>query len=263
MSVFQRLGRMVHGLRVTPPLPPGRRALVDPHEIDEPGEIDEPDEAWPARPLAGPEQRDHSAPWSAYIRYTDSAGVESKRRITCRQLIGYGRAELVRAHCHERDAVRCFRIDRINELVCVETGEVFDPFERFEDMRLHGAIPVEDKAFVELARVLVFLARCDGEHHALEQAALEHHFGRYAMRFGGDDESIARVLKESGRLAPDGTDFVRSLRKFEHAALAPALCRFVIECASGIIDADGRHAPEELNWGIEMGNALKAVADRG
>lgn len=165
--------------------------------------------------------------------------------------------------CHERGALRTFRIDRIRDLVCVETGEVLDPERHFEDLRLRGALSVDDKALTELARILVFLARCDGEYHPLEELALTSYFERYALRFGGSDRDVEAALGNCGRLAPDGADLIAALKKFESAPNGARLCRFVLDCGAGIIDADGRHAPEEINWAVEMSAALKQVVDRG
>lgn len=246
MSRFEDLSRAVSKKFVTPSIPVGRVPFV-PEEEDE---------------GIAKVERDHSSSWSAFIIYTDARSADSMRRITCKRVSGFGKAETITSWCHERGAYRTFRVDRIRELVCAESGEVLDPGSHFESLWLRGALNVDDKALAELARVLVFLARCDGQYHPLEQSALTDCFTRYALRFGGCDRDIENALDGCGRLAPDGGDLLTALGKFAQASNGPKLSHFVLECGAGMIDADGRHAPEEISWALELSAALKRIADR-
>lgn len=58
------------------------------------------------------------------IDYTDVAGRASRRRITARSVQRRGDATLIVALCHERRALRHFRLDRISRVV-THDGEVF------------------------------------------------------------------------------------------------------------------------------------------
>lgn len=241
-----KLGSSIKGVRVTPSLPAGRLPKLAKAEDIFP----------PAR------GRDRSRGWAGFAVYRDVQGEVSQRRITCRKLSGYGAIELVHAFCHEREAARSFRVDRFEELIDLSTGEVLDPIEHFEALRRQGALLMVDKALTRLALILVFMARCDGEYHPLERDALEHCFGRYMLRFGGDDADIERLLNRCDSLAPDWKDFLSSLEALSKLKSGSQIARLVLEGASNIIDADGYHHEAEVEWGLHVGQYLKQLAAR-
>lgn len=231
--------------RVTPAVPAGRTPRVEHVEAE-----------------AEERPRDASSSWSAFLRYVDAKGQETERRFTCSSIHGFGAATHVEGFCHERRAYRCFRVDRIIELACVETGEMFEAVPHFELLRTMGALRVEDPILTEVAKLLVFLARCDSQYHPLERAALEQHITSYCVRFNGTDRMIEDALGGCQQLAPDSHDMVRAIRKLAKAPDGPRVSRFVLDCGAAIINADGRHAPEEIDWAVEMSSALKSIADR-
>lgn len=239
-----RLRAVLQGRRVTPAMPPRRRARVVNCDAE-----------------AGARNgRDHSASWAGFFKYTNGKGEVSERRIICIALEGVGEVERFRGRCVETDAFKCFRVDRVSELMDLSTGEFLDPASHFEELRRTGALAMRDKALEDIARVLVFLARCDGEHHPLEAAALEDAFGRYAFRFGGYDHELERAMQRCVGLAPDDEDVAGAVDRFGRLDNGAAIARFVLDQAGKVIDADGRHADEEIRWAIEIGDALKAVA---
>jgi Tellurite resistance protein TerB len=247
MSGYDQLSKLLGSARVIPPVPPGRSAFI----------------GRDSGQGAKSHQRDQSSSWSAFIHYEDSAGEISMRRITCKRISGHcGEAELITCFCHERQAWRTFRIDRIRDMCCAESGEILDPATHFEQLARTGALKVEDKALNAIGRVLVFLARCDGDYHPLEVAALDHHFERYARWFGGDDRTIMTAMREARRIAPDADDLIRSLKAFGKMPLGAELARFVLDSGAAIVDADGHHSPEEIGWAVEISSALKNIADR-
>lgn len=243
-DVLDELTRSAAGRRVTPPVPAYRQPRAGDAEDDEP---------------TG-EERDDASGWATYIAYTNAKGEQSERRITCIRLEGFAKPELVFAYCHESQRTKSFRIDRMTELSDYFTGELADPAEHFERLHLHGALPMKDKALGELAKVLVFLARCDGEYHPLEADAIEFAFTRYVLRFGGADSDIEDLLKRCDALAPDGLDFARSLGRLLLSPAGPQISRLILESCSSVIDADGHHAPDEVDWAMEVSNQLKALA---
>lgn len=117
-----------------------------------------------------------------------------------------------------------------------------------------------DKALARLALILVFMARCDGDYHPLERDALEHCFGRYMLRFGGDDADIERLLNRCDSLAPDWKDFIRSLEALSKLKSGSQIARLVLEGASSIVDADGYLHESEVEWGLYVGQYLKQLA---
>ncbi len=233
------------GRRVVPPMPPGMLAAIrDLTEAEGNGEV-----------------ADDSSAATAFIRYTDRAGVETKRRITFKRLSGhFGELAYIDAFCHERGAYRQFAISGIEEMICPFSGEVFDPMRRCIELQSAGALRIHDIVLTELARLVVFMARCDGELHPLEEGAIEDVFGRYLRHFGGSDATYETALHESRRLSPDGQDVRKAMWRLKRCPEGPLVARFVLDSCGKIIDADGHHRPEEVRWGLEIDEALRNVA---
>ena len=245
-GIWGQLRAALRGKRVLPTEPPGRASLVAEADIPEPVTSNDADDA---------------ATWTAHIRYQDAAGAVSERMITIRSISGsLGEPEIINAVCHVRNRLRAFRIDRIQEMACIVTGEIIDPRENCMILQRLGALKVEDKALTHLMKLLVFMAKCDGHFHGMERAVFEDVLGRYALRFGGNDETLAVALVEAERLAPDADDLMRSLRAFERMPQREKICRFALDSTAAIIDADGRHAPEEIQWALEVSSALKQLS---
>lgn len=64
-------------------------------------------------------------PYFTMIEYTDSNGTTTRRRITMRYIEERGASRTLVAVCHERSAVRRFRLDRISCLIS-QDGEIED-----------------------------------------------------------------------------------------------------------------------------------------
>lgn len=235
----------VHGLSVEPPRPEWATARTP--EVEETISL---------------VQRDGASSWAGFIRYVDSGGEVSERRIVCRGIHGYGRAEQVAAICCEKRAHRSFRIDRIQELICLETGEVLDPAMHFEQLRLHGALKVTDKALTDFGRVLVFMAKCDGAVHPLEIEAVHDALGRYVLRIGGDDRTLEAAVKNVGKIAPDGDDLVEALQRLSRHQDARQVARLVLDGIGSISMADGHLDAAELAWSDVVETYLRKVAGR-
>lgn len=206
--------------------------------------------------------RDASSSWAAFMCYTNAKGEHSRRRVVCLKVGGRGTATTISGRCLETKRYKTFRIDRISELVCAATGEVLDPADHFEGLRLRGALDTDDKTLTDICRMLVFLARCDGEYHPLEAECLADHMSRYVLRFGGSDRMIERAIERLPQIAPDDGDFVKAIGQIAKERSGNQLARFVLDCTGKVIDADGKQAPEEVRWAIEVSDALKAIADR-
>lgn len=248
MSALSRVAEAVGHRRIRPPAPPGRKEGVPDKDPSTAMVVCEADE---------------SASTTAFITYTKASGEESARTITFHRIKGhFGKPENIGAYCHVRDRYRDFRIDRIGSMVCTVTGEELDPVEHCIALHNSGALKIEDVVLTRMIRVVAFMARCDGEFHRLEQSELADTIGRYMRFFGGDDAAYECAIKEAPRVAPSGEDFLKSLRYLTRAPDAKALCGFALDACAGMIDADGRIADDEVNWGIEVSNLLKAKAGR-
>jgi len=238
------LGRLIAGKKVVPPVPTGRVTVVATIEAYEP-----------------PKRRTKVSGSSCFIEYIGADGVDSARVITLKRIDGpSGNPQLIGAHCHTRDAYRSFRIDRIRSMVDCATGEELDPISHCIALQRGGALKVEDKALARIMTIMIFIARCDGEFHALEQEALDDILGRYFRFFGGDDAAYECARREAMRLAPDGDDVMRAVRWIKRAPMGQELASFVLKGTMAMIDADGRHHDEEVYWGIELSNELKKIA---
>lgn len=53
---------------------------------------------------------------------------------------------------------------------------------------------------------------------------------------------------------------VTALKRLARAPDRGGAARLVLNCGAAIIDADGRHAPEEVRWAVEISNTLNAMA---
>jgi predicted DNA-binding transcriptional regulator YafY len=138
------------------------------------------------------------------IRYVDSRGEESSRRITVRRLATKSDDVLIYAYCHERRAPRCFASSRISEMIDVATGEVIgDPsshFSLFVAPSDASELPTTETIarIQDAATVLVFLARADGRLDVAETRAIA---GRIVALVGGRHEELIDTV--IARLYPD------------------------------------------------------------
>lgn len=109
------LRSLLEGLRVVPAAPPGFRPSLPAYDSDE----EEFDDLSPD--LEG------VAGTGCNITYEDSGGNVSLRRVTCRKLSDRAAVLYLQGFCHERQALRTFRVDRMTEVACGSTREVFVP----------------------------------------------------------------------------------------------------------------------------------------
>lgn len=196
--------------------------------------------------------RDQSSGWSTFMVYEDSAGNRSERRVTCRSISGDGRPVYLMGYCHERQAPRSFRIDRIVELIDYRTGEVVEALRHFEELRMHGLLPMRDRNLADLAVVMVYMAKCDGEFHPLEVDAIEEGLSRYLLRAGGTDAELEKVLSHLPALAPDADDVVAAVSRILRAETSSSLSRLILDCSSSVMAADGIFHNEEAAWSSKL-----------
>lgn len=206
-------------------------------------------------------ERDASSGWAVWMEYVNAKGEASSRRVICRRIEGYGKAEVINGYCCESKQTKSFRVDRIAELVCLDTGEILDPIEHFETLRLFGSLQVVDKTLTSFVQLLVFVAKCDGHFHPLEVKEIDTAIERYVMRFGGDDRLIEAAKKNSRRLAPDALDFTFHFRAIERHPEVKSLSRLLLDSVGKVVDADARHAPQELTWAVTISDALHTLSE--
>lgn len=164
------------------------------------------------------------------------------------------------AWCFEREAIRQFRVDRIQEAICTETGEVFELGLLLDALSARG-LPVRDTRLARCMMMLIFLMRCDGIHRA-EMDAIETAATSYALSFDGNDATVEEAMRLSTLLAPDSVDFNKALRWMTTRSDGAVIARFMRKHAAAVIDADGQHSPEEIRFGAELGDMLTRIAHR-
>lgn len=236
--------------RVTPPAPPERRPRRGPTAAPE----DKSDDA---------DSRDHSSSWSIFIEYEDSTGWLSERRITCiRSESRIGGVPAIFAFCHEAGEPRLFRLDRIKAMANCHTGEILDTHHHIAQLRQHG-LPFVNRGMLTVAQILLFIARCDGQHHPAEWDAIEDGMARYALRFGGDDNDLVDCLSKLRCLAPDAKDFTNSLSALvkSPATYRRPVVRLLQSLCADVIDADGRHTHHEIAWGHSLDKIFRVLHD--
>lgn len=196
------------------------------------------------------------------IEYLDSKGRASVRRITCRKISSSRGVDYVQAYCHERESLRTFRIDRVTEVVCGSTGEVFATatafFSRYS-VANDGGSAIGFGLGVQLAadfraglNVLAFLGRADGRFTAEEKEAAEGFCRSFAMRYAPPDFEFEGAARCAANLAPDAETFYVSLSRLKREGAPEGLSRLVVNWAAQLIAADGIQAPEEFYFGSKV-----------
>lgn len=233
--------KLIRGKRVVPSVPQGHAASVG----------SEPEQRVSPR-------RDGSSGLALFIRYEDGSGEISQRRIRCASFDpGH---DALNAYCFEREAPRQFRLDRISEAICTETGEVIALARLLESLRARG-MPMDDPRLARMLCILVFVMRCDGVNQR-EIEALEQAVTSFALRFDGCDEMVEQGNLLSGTLAPDSRDFMRAVNWLHWRKDGAELARFLKMQLRQMIDADGQHSAEEFLLVSELAPLLDRIAQR-
>ena len=252
--MLDELWRLVQGRRVTPAAPPGFSPKLPPEDLPEFADDDfEPD----LEGIAGV---------GCILTYEDSRGSVSVRRITCRKLSHHKETRYIQAWCHERQSMRTFRLDRINEAACAVTGEVFVPgsvfFDRFEvtedggaaaGFGLHVRLAADLKAGLN---VLAFLAKADGRVVPAEHEVMHSFCQSFALRYAGADFDFDGVCQHAQRLAPDAETFFVSLQRLTQPSASDGLSNLVRRYSGDLIEADGEQHPKEFYFGLKVQEAL-------
>lgn len=193
------------------------------------------------------------------ITYKDSGGDHSVRRITCRRLSRKETTVYLQAFCHEREAVRTFRLDRIEEVCSGETGEVFRPagrfFEPYHATNDGGAavgwgLSIQKAADLRASlNVLAFLARADG-HFCPNEVQVVAEFARvFAHSVAGKPLDHEAVAAYAQKLAPDGETFFVALQRIGNDGAASHLGKMLLGAAAKLVQADGElEDSETLLW---------------
>lgn len=183
-----------------------------------------------------------------HFTYVDAAGCESERTVRCTRALVGDRPPVLVAFCCLRNASRSFRIDRIREVVDLETGEVTEAAAFFASLGVWRDDPMG--RFLARARagltVLMAVAAADGRVFADEVEVVARWVDRLAdlhgIALGADDlDAIVRVARN---LRPDAEAAVVALKSaLGTAAEADLLARYMRQ----MVEADGMVSAEEVS----------------
>ena len=204
-------------------------------------------------------------PILAVMRYRAGDGAVSVRRVRFRAVqVSSAAAACVQCWCYERGASRTFRIDRIEAVTDIDTGEIFDDPLRLaamfaesgmEEHRSRGR-DVTDRVLGRYAAgvtVLAWLARSDGVLHPEEVEVIADYVEERAGMAELDRATITRVAR---MLMPGPAEFFEALTAASREG--PAAMRCLARHAAALIAADGAITEEEFTWAAELRAAMEA-----
>jgi hypothetical protein len=252
--MFDGLRSLIDGLRVVPAAPPGFTPSLPPHDADE-GEFDD-----------GAPDLEGVAGVGCIITYADCNGNLSVRRVTCRKLSERAAVLYLQGFCHERQALRTFRLDRMEEVACGATGEVFAPgllfFQRFTvahdggsavGFGLHPRLAADLRAGLN---VLAFMAKVDGKVVPEEREVLSRYCQSFGLRFADGVFDFDGVCSYAAKLAPDAETFYVSLDRLTRSGATAGLATLTRQAAGQMIDADRVQHESEFYYGVQLQEAL-------
>jgi hypothetical protein len=176
-------------------------------------------------------------PALAHISYVDATGTESDRLVTIRRITdGRDNQKMLQAFCHMRSELRSFRVDRIETLVDVNTGEVFDDAASIEQW-LTKRSPTDLAPALNGLTVLAFIAAAD-DHTSDEEIAI---MARFASRVAPNVSIPADFAQRIARFTPD-PDAVKTAL----AAVSKTHAAAFAEALQDIVDSDRHVHPAEV-----------------
>lgn len=207
--------------------------------------------------------------FTCVIAYRNAKGEGSRRQVTCIRLEEAAETLYLRAYCHSKTQNRRFRLDRVEAVADVHTGEIVaddavEYFARFkvghrQTTKLGWGLSFKRKAdLLAGMNALVFMARCDREYHPAEHDEIERFVCSYWLREELSGEPpIDDILAHAKRLSPDPEVFFASLmRCHDRPSIAPIIRRSI----QSVVEADGRVHDKEFYWGNAVDDYFRALA---
>jgi hypothetical protein len=202
-------------------------------------------------------------PMAFLIDYRDSRGRESRRVITVRSIKRQINDVCIVAVCHERNALRSFLASRIVAFTDIHTGEVREDALAFfaahalaKRMTADHPMSLETMAMQECrdeVTILSLVAYADHDYAAEECDAIVLHVMNRVPDEGLSESEVRRRVK---RLHPDEHAYLTALgRVCQGEGDAKALMCSLRK----LVDADGRLAPEEVRFALEIEQRLQAA----
>lgn len=222
------------------------------------------------------------------IVYQGADGDQTSRRITIKRLYECASKGYIEAHCHERGASRTFRVDRIEEIIDLGTGEVHTSWMAW--LRLNGvtvtvvgrepdpALAVQRSVETAWDKVrpgviaLMFAARHDGQVHPDEDAVVAQFIRKRLSTRPPAADIVAACERRANGLFPTGQDLLDAA--FYFSTCSKKQREHLLLALEEIILADGRIKPSETAFvrafrasveaervAADRAGTLKALAD--
>jgi hypothetical protein len=211
---------------------------------------------------------------SFVIEYQDARGDFSTRRITVWSIgLGVGDVPVLIANCHERNAQRTFRIDRIVSCIGFD-GEVHEDVPAFISecfgmnplLAARRASPEDQARWDEMrtairheAVLLAALSHSDGLMHPNEIDVAVAHCERSAEKRGHyiTEATLRSLVAYCRRLHPNRRDIERSLIRLMSDD-TQLIVSFLVASVK-LIDADGKRHPKEVELINDLAMELTGV----
>lgn len=195
------------------------------------------------------------------IEYVDGAGKRSRRRITVWHIEKSGRDQVpaLYAKCHERNAMRMFRVDRIAARIDYD-GVVHEDVPAFLSDSFGMSLPMARakenpdgrrwNLIVGAIRtetvLLSAMARCDGHMVASEIETILVYLAKRVERSGPMllDSDISRIDQYVSRPRPTPRSIAAALA--EASQFDPDEIRHLLIAAARVMDADEARHPAEV-----------------
>ncbi len=212
----------------------------------------------PSNPVANDALTEAVGQRAFIVNYRDHAGQLSERRIVALDAFEEAGTAYLHARCLERQALRAFRIDKIESIRSGVTGEDLGPPEEvFKAALSHPTLKrlKSTRAAVRYAlRALMTVARADGEVHDSELGVIEV-FLEMALP-DATPADIADLLEHAADLAPSFETFLDAV---EHVCFAdPQLAEMMAGAALTLAKANAPVEADEADLVADMAKILNA-----
>lgn len=187
-----------------------------------------------------------------HLTYEDADGDESVRVVTLRRIDPDRNGLKLLCWCHAANSVRQFRVDRVREVFCIVTGEVFDDAQQYFTSHPMLNDPRDPEAYAmsvckHEVNLLTILAASDGHVDEAEMDRIIMHVWDRSPQLKLNQDILRLRLS---KLVPDVAAFDAALLrigKFKDGD--PVALR---RSMRNLVDADGHLAPEEIEFVTEI-----------
>lgn len=203
-----------------------------------------------------------SAPLIYHFTYEDAEGRISTRIVTLRRIEPAPERMSLVCWCHTTESIRMFLADRVREVFCVVTGEVFDDPTTYFLQHPMLTAPKDPEAYAlavcrHEVNLLIMVGAADGLFDPGEQEkVLIHVYDRMPDLDLNDHVLGQRIAK----LAPDEKAFDIALFRMSKFKDGDPVA--LMRSLRKLVDADGVIAPEETSFVNEIQTRLaRRIAD--